>query len=370
MGKLKLFLKNEILLVISWGLAVISMCFVHIDEQYISYIDFNTLGLLLALMIVMAGLSKLGIFEFLAKQLLKHVKSQNMIHCILVFLCFFSSMFITNDVALISFVPFTLHVLNLTKMTENIVYVVVLQTIAANLGSMLTPMGNPQNLYLYSLSNMNFIHFISIMLPYVILSAFLLMICIFIKKDKSIEFDIDNHHKINKKEFLFYSILFMICIMSVLKIISVYMACFITILSVFIYDRSLFKKVDYSLLLTFVAFFIFVGNVGRLPLFQNIMRHLLQGRVVLTTILASQVISNVPAALLLSGFSDNIQSLIIGSNLGGLGTMIASMASLISYKYIVKECQDNKGKYFQCFTILNIIFLVVNMIGFYLFSSI
>lgn len=367
MRKLLDWCKKEVVLTIAILLAIISAFLIHPDKEYITYIDFRTLAILFCLMAVMAGLQKIGLFRFVAEKLLEKVNHIRGLIFILIMLCFFSSMLITNDVALITFVPFTFIVLKmiLGEQSEKlIVPVVVMQTIAANLGSMLTPIGNPQNLYLYGKTTMNFVNFIVFMLPYTAI-AFILLAgwCLIFRYQgaKKVELNIEQDTAIAqyKKQILIYGILFVLCILTVSHVIP-YLATLGTVLIVvFFLDRHVLKKVDYALLLTFIGFFVFIGNMGRVPVFNAFIQNIIDGNEVLTSVVASQFMSNVPAALLLSGFTNQYELLIVGTNLGGLGTLIASMASLISFKYIGKEYGHLKGRYLLYFTVANILFLIV-----------
>lgn len=355
------FLKKEIVLTISGILAFIS-CFVIIpDIEYLDYIDFHTILILFCLMAVMEGLKDIGLFQRIGENLLKKFHSERGIAIVLVFLCFISSMFITNDVALITFVPLALLIMTMAKMEHTLCMIITLMTIAANLGSMLTPIGNPQNLYLYSTSGMSLITFLSLMLPYTFIAAFILLAAIFVKyRSKEIRFQLpESRNELNKKRITYYFILFVLCLLAVAKIMPISILFVIVLIAVFIDKRELLKKIDYSLLATFIFFFIFIGNMGRFEVFRNFLTSILEGNEMLVAILSSQVISNVPAALLLSGFTDKWTSLIIGTNLGGLGTLIASMASLISYKQLAANYPEKKGSYMLLFTIWNIIFLII-----------
>ena len=253
--------------------------------------------------------------------------------------------------------------------------VVVLQTVAANLGSMLTPIGNPQNLYLYAKSGLFIGNFLLLMLPYTLISLVLLLIADFLfarfgemGKSADLGFIISNEQKLNGgvKVLWVYLGMFVLCLLTVAHVVSVWITLAVVLVVQLLLDREVLRRVDYSLLLTFVGFFVFIGNMGRIPVFSNFLQQIIVGNEVITSVVASQAISNVPAALLLSGFTENYEALIIGTNLGGLGTLIASMASLISYKYIGKESEKgvigSKGKYFATFTIVNICFLAVLMI--------
>lgn len=367
MKKLFAFAKKEAVLSIAAVLAVLSSFLVRPDKLYIGYIDFRTLAILLCLMSVMAGLRRLGIFDRMGGFLLSKTKSFTQVALVLVGLCFVGSMIITNDVALITFVPFAFVVLKLLgakQMETWIVPIVGMQTIAANLGSMLTPIGNPQNLYLYGLSGLGFGAFLNLMLPYAAVSAVLLILWAVIacRKAPAMERFARDNAPLNgkqKKLAALYGCLFAVCLACVARFLPYTVMLGIVLVLVLIFDRQTFSNVDYSLLLTFVAFFIFIGNLGRIEAFSTRLGSALQGREVLISVLASQVTSNVPAALLLSGFTGNIKGLIVGTNLGGLGTLIASMASLISYRQICAGAPAQKGKYFKLFTVSNVVFLAI-----------
>lgn len=367
MKKLLQWCKSEIVLTVAILLAVGSAYFVRPDKEYLAYIDFRTLGILVCLMAVMAGLQKLGLFRFIAEKLLARVKTIRGLLFILVMLCFFSSMLITNDVALITFVPFTFIVLKmiLGEQSEKLIIpVVVMQTIAANLGSMLTPIGNPQNLYLYGKTSMNFLNFIVFMLPYTVI-AFVLLAgwCLLFryKGKKRIDFLLKENTTLleSKTQLVAYVVLFVLCILTVAHVVPYQVTICIVLVTVLVLDKYVLKEVDYALLLTFIGFFVFIGNMGRIPVFNVFIQNIIDGNEVLTSVIASQFMSNVPAALLLSGFTDQYELLIVGTNLGGLGTLIASMASLISFKYIGKEYGHLKGKYLLYFTVSNVLFLIV-----------
>lgn len=361
MKNLFAFLKKEIVLTISGILAIVSCFLVHPDLEYAGYIDWHTILILFCLMAVMAGLKDIGLFQYTGETLLKKIISERGVVCVLVFLCFLSSMFITNDVALITFVPLALLILKMAKMESSICYIITLMTIAANLGSMLTPIGNPQNLYLYSTSEISLGNFLLLMLPYTVISGILLLLGIFFRfKNSNVPVELPEHSKpMNLKRILYYGLLFGICLLAVAKICPIGFLFGIILIAVVIDNHKLLLDIDYSLLLTFIFFFVFIGNMGRFPAFRDFLSSILDGRVTLVAVLISQVISNVPAALLLSGFTNDWTSLIVGTNLGGLGTLIASMASLISYKQLVQNYPDVKGKYMTIFTLGNIIFLIV-----------
>lgn len=242
--------------------------------------------------------------------------------------------------------------------------VVVLQTIAANLGSMLTPIGNPQNLYLYGLAGKGIGEFIMWLLPYTIVSALLLVISILLIKNKNEiicieDTDSEAAHNTSVPRVMAYSVLFILALLVVARVLTWYILAAAVLITVLLLEKNVLAKADYALLLTFIGFFIFTGNMGRVEPVAHFLAGIVNSRELEVGIITSQCISNVPAALLLSGFTDNIKNLSIGVNIGGLGTLIASMASLISYKLYANEVPEKKGKYFAVFTVYNIIFLVV-----------
>ena len=377
--RLKICLKKDVVLTIAILLALLSSLFVHPDKQYINYIDYRTLILLFCLMSVMAGLRKIKLFDRVAATLVSRCTNEGQLIILLVVVVFFTSMIITNDVALLTFVPFTISVLNiLPPNVKNrwMITLIVMETIAANLGSMLTPVGNPQNLYLYNVSGMSMGGFLLIMLPYSVLSLVMLIIWIIIRCnskstniDRNIKLgDIRNtnseiaYNSRDKRIIGMYFFLFILCIMTVVKIIPFYITFVILLVCILIFDRDTLKNVDYSLIFTFTGFFIFIGNIGRIPVFRDFLQGFISGKEMITAVLCSQIMSNVPAALLLTGFTDNIRMLIIGTNLGGLGTLIASMASLISFKFIQREDKNVNGTYIATFTVANVVFLICLMV--------
>lgn len=361
------FLKKETILCIAAVLALLSLFLVPPDAGYAEYIDISTLGLLFTLMVVMEGLRTLGVFDTIAHVMLGKANSLRRLAYSLVFLCFFCAMLITNDVALITFVPFTLLLLSLAGQKEQAIPIVVLETVAANLGSMLTPVGNPQNLYLYSVSGMELLHFLSVTAPIAAISAVLLIFaCLRIPK-LPIRLELAEENEENKQEegkgkrfkIIFFLLIFLLALLTVLKILPLWIPFLLALVGTLIVMRGVLLRVDYCLLLTFVCFFVFIGNVGRIDAVSTFLKAALTGREILLSFLASQIISNVPATVLLSGFTENFEGLLVGANIGGLGTLIASLASLISYKYFAQAEPQKKGKYLWHFTLVNIVFAVI-----------
>ena len=365
MKKVLNFVKQETVLSVAWVLALVSMVLVPPDGGYAGYVDFHTLGLLFSLMTVMEGLQGLGLFRHLGEALLGRTATTRQLEACLIFLPFFSSMLVTNDVALITFVPFALEVLILAGQENRVVPVVALQTIAANLGSMTTPIGNPQNLYLYGHYGLTLGDFFSLMLPLTAVAALLLALCLVGTPSQPLSIPPFFSAPMGReKRLALYLPLFLLCLGVVADVLSVWLVTALVLAAALVFDRNVLKRVDYALLLTFVGFFLFVGNLGRLPVFRDFFQTVLAGHEVLCAVAVSQAISNVPAALLLSGFTDNGAALLVGTNLGGLGTLIASMASLISFKQVAKYDGKLRGRYLLWFTVSNLMFLAI-LYGFY-----
>lgn len=398
--------RKDPVLVVAIVLAIISCAAVPPDAAYAEYVDLRTIGMLSSLMTIMAGLSRLGVFRIACRHLLSAVRGPRRLALALTLLAFFSSMLITNDVALVTFVPFALLALRTLDSPRHACFTVVMMTIAANLGSMLTPIGNPQNLYLYSTSHIALTDFLLLMLPYAAAALVLLVgaIAFFGRipehaKEKAAR-SVDAGNPASSSEdgsadspatcgeadnaasatdanetpqlasdaddpapsplrVLPWAALFVLALLSVAHILPYQAIVAVTIVVALVADRRALLHVDYALLFTFIAFFVFVGNVGRIEMVSTALAQLIDGHELAVAVIASQVLSNVPAAILLSGFTSNFAALIVGTNLGGLGTLIASMASLISYKQVALVLPREAGRYFMLFTVWNIAFLAV-----------
>ena len=347
--------KKEPVLVISLICAVISMFAAPPCAEYAGYIDWKVIALLLCLMAMVEGFKKCGLFEVLSHKLLLGEKSLRSLCFALVMLPFFTSMVMTNDVALITFVPFAISVLTAINAQKYMPFVITLQTVAANLGSMATPVGNPQSLYVYSKFEMTAGDYFSQMLPLVAASfVFVAVLTLFFNKER-ISVTFENKAELREKKNLFvYAALFVLAILGVFGIVNYIIVLIITVAAMAVFDKKLFKEVDWRLLLTFVCFFIFAGNIGKIQEVRDFLGGLMEKNSALTSILASQVISNVPAAALLSGFTTDGGGLLAGVNIGGLGTIIASLASLISFKYYARTKGASTAEYFGIFTAVNV----------------
>ena len=348
------FLKKECVLVIAVTLAILSS-FISIPK--LSYIDFKVLILLFNLMVVVAAFKELKVLDSIAIGLLKKCNTYTSISLALVFITFISSMIVTNDVALITFVPLSIVIAR--KANINVLKIVVFQTLAANLGSSFTPMGNPQNLFIYSFYNLSPIDFFKITLPIVILAVLFLVLLVFKDKKMNLSLDLEDVKIDNKRDVYLFGGLFLIILLSVFHVIDYKVTFLITIVMVLILNKKLFSQVDYSLLITFIGFFIFVGNISTMDVVKNFMEGILNSpqSTFLASVLSSQVISNVPATMLLSGFTNHFKELLLGVNIGGMGTLIASLASVISYKIYTSEFGNDN--YMKSFTFYNILGLII-----------
>lgn len=360
------FFKKHAVLCIASVCALASCFFVPPSRAYFLYIDWNTLFVLFSLMTAVAGLERCGLFRLLAVRLCAVVHTARSLAAVLVFLCFFASMLITNDVALIAFVPFAVLLFGTQEKVPRFALplVVVLQTVAANTGSMLTPVGNPQNLFLYNKMDAGLLDFLLIMLPYTLLCAVLLgILLLFVPNTPLFPFGSANaqtHTGGGKK--ILYAVLFALCLVSVAKIIPKWSLALIVFVAVLTFDRKTLLQTDYFLLLTFVAFFIFSGNIASIPAVTAFLRSSVQGNELFAGVLVSQVISNVPATLLLYPFVQDARELLVGVNIGGLGTLVASLASLISFSLYTKT-QKRGGAYLALFTAVNVIFMGALLAG-------
>ena len=365
MARMVHFFKQETVFCVSLFLALFSALLVRPDLAYLGYPDYRTLALLFCLMLIVAGFQAQGAFALLGRTLLRRSSGLRGLSVLLVLLCFFSSMVITNDVTLITFVPFTLLVFRMIGREERVLKLVVLETIAANLGSMATPIGNPQNLYLYSAAGLSLGQFARSVFPYAGLALLMLLAVLLVQRDEPLRGSgaLEGEETPAAKRLLAslapFLLLLALCLLVVVRVLSYLPVLLCVAAVVLVVNRKLFRSVDYFLLLTFLCFFIFVGNLKRIPEVSGLLVSLVQGRELWAGILASQVISNVPAAILLAGFTQNAAALLTAVNLGGLGTLIASLASLISFQAFTRAYPGRQGAFLKVFTLWNAAFLLI-----------
>ena len=357
------FIKSQPVLVIAFIAAVITMFVIPPDLQYLDYCNLTVLIQLFALMLAVAGFRSAGIFDGVTGVILKKTGSVRRLGLVLTVICFFSSMLVTNDVALLTFVPLTILIFKDIPDEKSRILTIVLETVAANLGSMMTPIGNPQNLFLYDEYNLTMGTFIDVMLPVGLAGLLCTIGLVFLLPKKSCAAPPASDGTVSKLHTAAYGAVFLLCLLSVFRLVPDYVCLIAAVLAAVIFDRSLLIKVDYALLATFVCFFVFVGNIARIDAVRDFFSEIMAGRELIVSVLLSQVISNVPAAVMLSGFTENGTELLLGVDLGGLGTLIASLASLISFQFYRKSEGARSGRYFLVFSAVNFGMLAV-LIGF------
>ena len=361
------FIKQETVLWVAALCAVVTMFFIPPDRSYLEYIDLRVLCLLLCLMAVVAGFQSCRAFRWLTYQLLRRSRNGHLLSVILVLLPFFSAMLVTNDVALLVFVPFTIALLQQIGYHASVIPMLVLQTIAANLGSMATPVGNPQNLFLYATYNLSIGEFFAVTLPLTAVSLVCLILAAIPVLQKALpKLSMDPQQLNHPRRLMAYGVLFVLCLLTVFRIVPYGITTAVVVAALLVMDRELLKKVDIALLFTFVCFFIVSGNLGRVEAVRDFLQQLLGSSTLLTAVGTSQIISNVPAAVLLSGFTAQWRPLLEGVNIGGLGTPIASLASLITLKLYLRSEGARAGKFLLWFTIANILGLVILLAASYL----
>lgn len=353
------WMRRETVLCISAGCAAVTMFLVPPDGAYPGYIDLRVLCLLMCLMAVVTGFRHCGAFQWLAATLLRHSRGGRFLGITLVLLPFFSAMLVTNDVALLTFVPFTLLLLPQIGCQNAVIPILVLQTVGANLGSMATPVGNPQNLFLYAVYALSAKAFFTTMIPLTLIS----LLCLFaaavpILPKKLPAPELEGEIR-TPKQLIVYGVLFLLCLLTVFRVLPYGIVTVLVFVVIGWMDRRVLAEVDYALLATFVCFFIVSGNLGRMETVQSFLQSLLDRNTLLTAVGASQIISNVPAAVLLSTVTDAWKPLLEGVNIGGLGTPVASLASLITLKLYLASPGAKAGRFLAVFTGANVVGLII-----------
>lgn len=343
--------------------AAVTAFIVPPDAEYLGYFDFKTLTCLFTVLAVVCALRNVRFFYTMAEKIVKHFKNARVAVLALVYITFIGSMLIANDMALLTFLPLGYFVLVSTGKQRYMCVTFILQNIAANLGGMLTPFGNPQNLYLYSKFNIPDGEFILIMLPAFLLSlALITLSCIIFIKPLPLEFS-GTERRLPRARVIIYLILFLYSILCVFKFLPYQSALVIIPAFILIMDRSALARVDYGLLLTFVFFFIFAGNMARIDAVRGLFSSLLEKNTLLVSALSCQLISNVPSAILLSRFTENYKELLLGVNIGGCGTIISSLASLITFREYSEHNPGGTVRYLLIFSAFNFAFLGI-LLGF------
>ena len=353
------FCKSQVVLIIASIAMIITCFFVPMDASYLDYFNWQTLATLFCTLAVVNAFSHIHVFEILSKNIVLKLHNLRYATLGLVFITFVGSMLLANDMALLTFLPLGYFVLNTTENKQAMAFTFIMQNIAANLGGMVTPFGNPQNLYLYSYYNMDTMEFVQIMSPSFLAATILIIICCLFVKPTPLTLKKDEHYVLNKQRTLIYTILFIASILIVFRIFPfIWGTLVITVILLFL-DKDAIKEVNYPLLATFCVFFVFSGNMARIPAVSSFFEYLLPKNTLLFGILSCQLISNVPSAVLLSHFTTDYASLLPAVNIGGCGTLIASLASLITFTEYKKHNPNQTKSYILKFSALNFGFVII-----------
>ncbi len=353
------FIKKNTVMVIAFCAALLTCFVITPDKEYLGYFDFKTLTCLFCVLAVVCALKNIRFFYILARKIVELFKTARASVLALVYITFIGSMLIANDMALLTFLPLGFFVLNETGKKKYMAFTFIMQNIAANLGGMLTPFGNPQNLYLYSKFNIPTMEFMGIMLvPFALSILMITVCCLVFVKSEPLELK-EEKVSLPVKRTIIYLALFALSIAIVFRGIPYFIGLIIIPIALLIMDRDALKKVDYPLLLTFVFFFIFAGNMARIDAVRQIFSFLMEKSTLLFSALSCQIISNVPSAILLSQFTNNYTDLLLGVNIGGVGSLIASLASLITLREYTKNDPTGVKSYVIKFSAFNFAFLFI-----------
>ncbi len=354
------FIKNNVVLTVAVVAAVITCFFVPPGKEYLGYFDMKTLTCLFCTLAVVNGLKNIKFFDILAEKIVSVFKTTRSVIIALVYITFIGSMLIANDMALITFLPLGYFALITTNNEKHMAFTFIMQNIAANLGGMLTPFGNPQNLYMYSYYNIPTVEFVKIMLlPFAISMSLITLCCIVFVKKEPVKIAKHSDDKLNNGKTTVLLVLFALSIAVVFRVIPFYVGLVLIFIGMLLVDRKALRRVDYPLLLTFCAFFVFSGNMARIQFVDKTVGALVRTQPLLTGVSFCQFISNVPTAILLSGFTENYAPLLVAVNIGGTGTLIASLASLITFREYTKCMPEYMTNYLKKFTAFNFGFVII-----------
>lgn len=353
------FVKANAVVLIAALAAIVTSFIIPPDSEYLGYFDFKTLTCLFCVLAVVCALRNIRFFYTMAKAVIRKFKNAKLTILALVYITFIGSMLIANDMALLTFLPLGYFVLHTTGKEKYMAFTYIMQNIAANLGGMLTPFGNPQNLYLYTKFGIPDAEFVSIMFPpFIVAISLITVLCLIFVKSEPLEIE-EKAAELPMARVVIYLVLFALSILIVFRTIPFVIGLIVIPVSLLFLDREALKQVDYGLLLTFVFFFIFSGNMARIDVVREFFSSLLEMNTLLFSALSCQVISNVPSAILLSQFTLNYRDLLLGVNIGGVGTLIASLASLITFKQYSKDQPGHTFRYIIKFTVFNFLFFGV-----------
>lgn len=360
---IRAFVKKNTVMVVALCAAAVTSVIVPPDADYVGYFDFKTLTCLFCVLAVVCALKNVNFFYVLAEKIVECFKNARLCILALVYITFIGSMLIANDMALLTFLPLGYFVLTSSRKRKYMAFTFIMQNIAANLGGMLTPFGNPQNLYLYTKFSIPTLEFVKIMAPPFLFSVALITACCFIfVKPEPIAFE-DESVKLPLRRTVFYMLLFALAIIIVFRFIPYWIGLIVIPLALLCTDRKALKEVDYPLLLTFVFFFVFAGNMARIDSVREFFSGLLEKNTLLFSVISCQCISNVPSAILLSQFTSDYADLLVGVNIGGVGTLISSLASLITFREYTKHHPHHAMYYVETFSAFNFAFLIL-LLGF------
>ena len=358
MARVKKVIKGNVVLTVAIIVAMITGFIIPPDSSYADYFDMRTLSCLFCTLAVICALKDVDFFYILAKKLIILCGNTRSVMIALIYITFIGSMIIANDMALITFLPLGYYILETTGKTHLMAYTFILQNIAANLGGMLTPFGNPQNLFLYSKFNIPNGEFMAILaLPFSVAILMITVCCLLVKKEP-LSITEEVHFK-SPRRIELYLLLFLFSILIVFRVVPYFLGLIIVPLVLLFADRHALKTVDYPLLLTFCAFFVFSGNMSRIEVVRDFFSTILEKNTLLVSAISCQFISNVPSEVLLSQFTENYPQLLVGVNIGGVGTLISSLASLITFREYTKRDPSGTKRYLLMFTGMNLIFLIV-----------
>ena len=353
------FIKTNAVVLIAAFAAIVTSFIVPPDREYLGYFDFKTLTCLFCVLAVVCALRNIRFFYTMAKAIIRKFKNAKLSILALVYITFIGSMLIANDMALLTFLPLGYFVLHTTGKEKYMAFTYIMQNIAANLGGMLTPFGNPQNLYLYTKFEIPDGEFVKIMFPpFIVAISLITVLCLIFVKSEPLEIE-EKAAELPKGRVAVYLALFALSILIVFRTVPFVIGLIVIPVSLLFLDREALKSVDYGLLLTFVFFFIFSGNMARIDVVRTFFSALLEKNTLIFSALSCQVISNVPSAILLSQFTSNYHDLLLGVNIGGVGTLIASLASLITFKAYTKDQPGHTARYILKFTGFNVLFFAV-----------
>ncbi len=352
-------LKNNAVVIVAFTVALISSIIVPPDNEYYSYIDYRTLSTLFCGLGIVTALDRIHLFRDLSQKIVSRFSNLRYAVIALLYITFIGSMIIANDMALITFLPLGFYVLDSTDNRKYMAFTFIMQNIAANLGGMLTPFGNPQNLFMYSYYSIDSLEFLSIMIKPFIVSIILINLSCFVIPKKELTLTTNFDDTLDKKKFIIYTVLFVLFVCSIFRLVPYLVVLAVVTVVILFVDKETIYKLDYGLLFTFFFFFIFAGNMSRIQEISDLLSSLLNKNTLVTGVISCQFISNVPSAILLSRFTENYQELLVAVNIGGVGTLIASLASLITYKEYIKREPTKQMYYLKLFTLLNFGFLII-----------